>query len=115
MKKIYGILIALFFKSGFLFSQVSSFPYNEGFEATFTQGTPAEFLPDGNGNEVASTNRIFRDGVNFRTGPGALAVIPISSFSGTIILSLDFLLLPERTLAFGRAVQQTEPAHALPL
>lgn len=91
MRKITGLLfLSILFCLPQLFAQVSSFPYNEGFEGTFTTGTAVDFIPNWNGNEVQTSSRIFRDGANMRTGSGALAVIPISSFAGTIILSLDF-------------------------
>ncbi len=91
MRKITGVLIlAILLNSEFLFSQVTGFPYNEGFEGTFTLGIPSDFIPNWNGNDVETSSRIFREGTNMRTGTGALAVIPISTFSGTIILSLNF-------------------------
>ncbi len=71
-------------------AQVSTFPYAEGFENTFTTGLNVQFLPNWTGNEVQTSTRIFRDGTNQQNGTGALAVIPISSFTADIVLDLNF-------------------------
>ena len=94
--------------------QISGFPYNEGFENTFTTGINVEFIPDWTGNEVATSDRIFRDGSNQNSGTGALAVIPTSSFTGEIIVNFSFSNLSDVIADFmARSVQNgtgTRPA-----
>jgi hypothetical protein len=89
-------------------AQIISFPYSEGFEATFITGTNVDFIPNWNGNTVQTASRIFRDGTNMRTGTGALGVVPISSFNGTIIVNLSFATLTNAVASFwARSVQNS--------
>lgn len=113
-KNLTAYLFILFITTLKLSAQISNFPYNEGFESPFTTGINVEFIPDWTGNEVAASNRIFRDGTNQNTGTGALAVIPISSFTAQITVSLNFSNLSDAVADFmGRSVQNgtgTRPA-----
>ncbi|MBL7922726.1 MAG: lamin tail domain-containing protein [Bacteroidia bacterium] len=71
-------------------AQINSFPSTEGFEQTFTTGLNVQFIPNWTANEVsATTSRVFRDSVNFRSGQYALAAIPTTAFSPEIVISLD--------------------------
>ncbi|MGI8892862.1 MAG: lamin tail domain-containing protein, partial [Bacteroidia bacterium] len=116
MRRFFKLLIIFvsFFVCKGLNAQVSTFPYDEGFESTFTTGLNVEFIPDWTGNEVATTNRIFRDGTNQRTGIGSMAVIPISSFTAQITVDLNFSNLSNAVADFyARSVQNstgTRPA-----
>jgi hypothetical protein len=114
MRQVLIILFSIIFVYGSSSGQVTSFPYDEGFESSFITGTNVDFIPDWNGNTVQASSRIFRDGTNMRTGTGALAVIPISSFNGTIIVNLSFSTLTNATANFwARSVQNstgTRPA-----
>ena len=69
-------------------SQVSSFPYSESFETVFTAGTDVSFIGNWTGNEVTPSNRIFQ-GTDPRTGSASLNIIPISTFTGEILISLN--------------------------
>lgn len=115
MRNIFkAYLLVAFLISTKLYGQVSIFPYNEGFESIFTTGVNVEFIPNWTGNEVTTSNRIFRDGTNQNVGTGALAVIPISSFTGEIILKLNFSNLTDAIVNFvARSIQNgsgTRPA-----
>lgn len=84
-----GLLILICSVISFqLIAQINSFPNNEGFEAVFTEGSDVEFISNWTGNTVASTNRIFQSG-DSRTGLNALAVQPISSFDGEILIAMN--------------------------
>lgn len=72
----------------YLFGQVNSYPYSEGFEAAFTQGTNIEFITNWTGNEVSTSSRIFQ-GSDARTGAASLNIIPTSTFSGEVLISLN--------------------------
>ncbi|MDQ3534378.1 MAG: lamin tail domain-containing protein, partial [Bacteroidota bacterium] len=73
------------------FSQISDFPYNQGFEDPFIAfGSNVEFKDDWTGNHVNNNNtRIFRSEKFIRSGRYALAVQPISSFDGVFTIELD--------------------------
>lgn len=71
-----------------LLSQINSLPHTQSFEQSFTTGTNVTFIANWQGNEVASSNRIFR-GTDARTGTGSLNVIPTSTFNGEVLISLD--------------------------
>ncbi len=68
--------------------QVDSYPFNEGFESTFAEGTDIEFISNWTGNDVRPTSRIFSSS-DSRSGGSSLAVQPLSSFDGEILLNLD--------------------------
>ncbi|PZX59607.1 lamin tail-like protein [Algoriphagus ratkowskyi] len=63
----------------------------QNFEGPFTiQNYPNEFLPDWFGNEIrASSSRIFQANGLGRNGSKALAVLPISTFDGELVISLS--------------------------
>jgi len=84
----YFTLVLFIYIANIGLSQVSSFPYSESYEVVFTTGTDVSFISNWTGNEVASSNRIFQ-GTDARTGTSSLNVIPISSFDGELLLSLD--------------------------
>jgi len=71
-----------------LVGQIASFPHTQNFESVFTTGTNVAFIANWQGNEVATSNRIFQ-GTDARSGTQSLNVIPTSSFSGEILISLD--------------------------
>jgi len=71
-----------------LVSQITSFPHTQSFEQVFITGTDVSFIANWQGNEVATTNRIFQ-GNDGRTGTHSLNVIPTSSFSSELLISLD--------------------------
>ncbi|MEP4498378.1 MAG: lamin tail domain-containing protein [Ekhidna sp.] len=84
-----GILCLICLGLGFsVLAQINSFPENEGFEDSFVEGSDIEFVTNWIGNTVASTNRIFQTS-DFRTGANALAVQPITSFDGEILITLN--------------------------
>lgn len=70
-------------------SQINSFPTTESFEQAFATGNNVTFITNWTGNEVQVGSRIFQ-GANPRTGAASLNVIPISTFSGEILVSLNF-------------------------
>lgn len=80
--------ISLLLTCASLSGQVNSFPYNQSFEEAFTTGTNIAFIPNWTGNKVANSNRIHQ-GSDARTGASSLNIVPISSFSGEINLSLN--------------------------
>ncbi|CAN5457600.1 hypothetical protein BH23BAC1_BH23BAC1_02400 [soil metagenome] len=92
----------LFFNFFSAFSQISEYPYTQNFEQDFINfGVNVEFLPGWIGNEVRETSsRIFQTSVDSRTGSKALAVQPISSFDGIIIMDLDLTDIPTVELEF---------------
>ncbi len=71
------------------FSQITTLPASEGFEATFTQGTAIEFIPNWIGSSVAASNKIFQDMTDFNTGAAALSMIPTSAFNGDVQVKLN--------------------------
>ncbi len=84
----YFTLILLTCIANIALSQVSSFPYSESFETAFTTGTDVSFISNWTGNEVATTNRIFQSS-DPRTGSSSINIIPTSTFSGEVLISLD--------------------------
>jgi hypothetical protein len=73
-----------------LFSQISELPYVQNFSSSFIQtGENIQFLDNWFGNVVAESNRIFQQSETFFSSPAALAVIPLSTFKGEIIVKLD--------------------------
>ena len=71
------------------FGQISTLPASESFTTTFTQGTPATFIPNWIGSNVAASSKIFQDLTDFNSAPAALSVIPTSSFNGDVQVSLN--------------------------
>jgi len=69
-------------------SQINTFPNSESFEQSFTTGDNVAFITNWTGNDVNSSSRIFQ-GSDARTGSSSLNVIPTSTFSGEILISLD--------------------------
>ncbi|MBO6762294.1 MAG: hypothetical protein JJ909_15160, partial [Roseivirga sp.] len=92
-------LLIFFLCTQYLAGQVNSFPYTQGFEAAFTTGNNVEFITNWTANEVATTNRIYQ-GTDARTGSSSINIIPISSFSGEILISLDLTGINNPKLTF---------------
>ena len=86
-KLLYTFSLLLLSTAGF--SQISTLPASEGFEATFTQGTAIEFIPNWLGSTVAASNKIFQDLTDFNTGLAALSMIPTSAFNGDVQVKLN--------------------------
>ncbi len=80
-------------------SQVSSFPYSESFETAFTTGTDVAFISNWTGNTVATSDRIFQ-GTDPRTGSNSLNVIPLSTFDGEILISLNLTGISNPNISF---------------
>lgn len=80
--------LSFLFISISLSGQISTFPYSESFEETFTTGTDVSFITNWKGNTVANSNRIFQ-GSDARTSASSLNIIPISSFSGELQVALN--------------------------
>ena len=72
----------------FLLAQVNSLPHTQDFEQVFTTGTNVSFISNWEGNEVAATNRIFQ-GTDARNGSFSLNIIPTSTFTAEIFVSMD--------------------------
>lgn len=87
MKNLFLIFITFFTLS--IQAQISTLPYSQSFTSNFVEGNDVSFLPNILGNEVSSTNRIFRDDADFNSAPAAMAIVPTSSFNGEVIFSLD--------------------------
>lgn len=83
-----NFLLIFIFCTQYLIGQVSIYPYNEGFEEAFTTGNNVQFIANWIGNEVSASSRIFK-GANARTGSSSLNIIPISTFSGEVLISLN--------------------------
>ena len=88
MKKLL-ITVSLFFVALTTFAQINTLPATESFTTTFTQGTPATFIPNWTGSSVAATNKIFQDLTDYNSAPAALSIIPTSSFNGDVEVSLN--------------------------
>ena len=94
--------------------QINSFPASESFESAFTTGTDVDFILNWTGNEVSSSSRIFQ-GSDARTGSLSLNIIPISSFTGEVLISLDFTGINNPKISFyayskqNGAVSSTRP------
>ena len=91
--------IVLFLCAHLLVGQITSFPHTQSFEQVFTTGTDVSFIANWEGNEVATTNRIFQ-GTDARTGSQSLNIIPTSTFSGEILISLNMSSLLGGQVAF---------------
>ncbi len=92
-------LLALLLCTNYLLGQVNSFPYTQGVESAFTTGTNVEFLPNWIGNEVSTTSRIYQ-GSDARTGAASLNIIPTSTFSGEVLISLDLTGISNPRVSF---------------
>lgn len=85
----------LFLQLPKLNAQTITLPYKEEFETPFLTSSPGctkqecstEFLPGWTGNEVQLTSRIYLD-TNEQSGSNALGMIPLSSFTPEIVLTL---------------------------
>ncbi|KYG83865.1 lamin tail domain-containing protein [Roseivirga echinicomitans] len=80
-------------------SQINTFPYSESFEGDFTVGDQVTFISNWTGNQVKNSSRIFQ-GSDGRTGTASLNIIPISSFSGEVLIALDFTGINNPLLSF---------------
>lgn len=84
-----SIALFLMLTANIAVSQVSTFPYSESFEQTFKTGENISFIPNWTGNNVKPTrSRIFKS-TDGRTGSASLNVIPTSSFSAEMRISLN--------------------------
>jgi hypothetical protein len=83
------LLLFLGFLAFSIQAQISTLPYSQSFTSSFVEGDDVSFLPNILGNEVASSNRIFRDDLDFNSAPAAMAIVPTSSFNGEVIISLN--------------------------
>lgn len=101
----------LLFITNILLSQVNTFPYEESFEQTFTSGSNISFIPNWTGNKVATRNRIFA-GSDARTGNTSLNIIPTSSFSGEVLITLDFSGINNPKLTFYAYSKQNGSASS---
>lgn len=107
-------LLILLLCTQYMWAQINTFPYNQGFEAAFTTGTNVEFITNWTGNEVASSNRIFQ-GSDARTGIASLNIIPIGSFDGEVLIALNLTGINNPKVTFyayskqNGAVSSTRP------
>ncbi|HAP60981.1 MAG TPA: hypothetical protein DCR93_16260, partial [Cytophagales bacterium] len=86
------------------YSQVASFPYSQGFEASLTTGENVWFLEHWWGNDVRSSNsRIHIRNTPVVSGSQAIAVVPTSSFNGEVLFWADFRALVHPQLSFFAA------------
>lgn len=99
MKKIFTLLMLVLVINSAK-AQINSFPSTEGFEGQFTTGLNVQFLPNWTGNEVSFGTRIFADSTHQRTGASALGAIPTSTFSPTILVSLNLTGQSNMTMDF---------------
>jgi len=96
-----------------LVGQIASFPHTQSFEQVFITGTDVEFIADWQGNTIATSNRIFQ-GSAPRSGNHSLNIIPISSFSGEILISLDLTALQGASITFFAYSQQNSASATRP-
>jgi hypothetical protein len=89
LKFFFAVFLLLILAANITLSQINSFPSTESFEQPFSTGSNVSFILNWTGNEVQSSSRIFQ-GTDARTGTASLNVIPISTFSGEILIALDF-------------------------
>tara|TARA_R110001599_G_scaffold145336_2_gene327752 strand:+ start:6566 stop:13246 length:6681 start_codon:yes stop_codon:yes gene_type:complete len=80
-------------------SQINTFPSSESFEQAFTTGNQVAFIPNWTGNEVQNSSRIFQ-GTDGRTGTASLKIIPTATFSGEVLIALDFTGINNPLLSF---------------
>jgi hypothetical protein len=101
MKQLYTFIILFLFIKANIFGQIATFPYVQSFEEPLlATGENVEFLPFWTGNDVRNTSsRIFITSSSF-SGEKALAVQPISSFSGQIRIQANVQKLPYPILEF---------------
>ncbi|PIQ48913.1 MAG: hypothetical protein COW03_07525 [Cytophagales bacterium CG12_big_fil_rev_8_21_14_0_65_40_12] len=89
LKFFFTVFLLLILAANITLSQINSFPSTESFEQPFTTGSNVVFITNWTGNEVQASTRIFQ-GANARTGAASLNVIPISSFTGEVLIALNF-------------------------
>ncbi len=94
-------MVLLFAIPTYVCCQINSFPAAESFESVFTTGTDVAFISNWQGNDVRTTSRIFK-GTDDRTTPGngSLNIIPTSTFSGEVLISLDFTGISNPKISF---------------
>lgn len=100
MKKTVFTLIGLFLVTFTAFSQISTLPYSQNFDNEFTTGDNVEFIPNWIGNEVGTTNRIFRETTTFNSTPAAMAIIPTGGFNGEVIVDFNLAGYSDVSLSF---------------
>uniref|UniRef100_UPI0040488046 hypothetical protein n=1 Tax=Roseivirga sp. TaxID=1964215 RepID=UPI0040488046 len=89
LKFFFAVFLLLILAENITLSQINSFPSTESFEQPFTTGSNVVFITNWTGNEVQASARIFQ-GANARTGTASLNVVPISSFTGEVLIALNF-------------------------
>lgn len=96
IRYFYIVSLLLFFRQSMIWAQV------QDFEKDFViVNHPEAFLPNWSGNEVRATaSRIFQANQEGRNGSRALAVQPISSFTGTIYTKVDPVNYEQPKIAF---------------
>ncbi|MFT7055908.1 MAG: hypothetical protein ACJAR3_001538, partial [Roseivirga sp.] len=115
LSSFFTILSFLLLAANIALSQINTFPTTESFEQAFSTGSNVAFINNWTGNEVRSTSRIF-NGSDSRTGTASLNVIPTSSFTGEMLISLDFTSNNNPLLSFyayskqNGSVTSTRPA-----
>ncbi len=102
---VYFALLILFPLN--LLAQVTSYPYQQSFEETFTTGESVEFLPNWFGNEVQTGNRIYQSSNQAHNGNFSLAAQPTSTFSPEISLHLNTSSLAGAQVSFWLASEST--------
>jgi hypothetical protein len=115
LKFFFAVFLLLILTANITLSQINSFPSTESFEQPFTTGSNVVFITNWTGNEVQSSSRIYQ-GTDARTGTASLNVIPITSFTGEILIALDLTNNSNPLLTFyayskqNGAVSSTRPA-----
>ncbi|WP_323755777.1 Ig-like domain-containing protein, partial [Roseivirga sp.] len=99
MRSAIVIVSLLLLSANITLSQINTFPYSESFEGDFIAGKPVVFISNWTGNEVKDNSRIFQ-GSDGRTGTASLNIIPISTFSGEVLIALDFTGINNPLLTF---------------
>ena len=107
----YCLLLLALLSAQFVFGQIQTFPNNEGFENDFTVGDNVEFISHWKGNEVSTNRRIYQ-GSDARNGSASLNIIPISSFSGEVLISLDLTGINKPTIKFYAYSKQNGSASS---
>ncbi|MEC7752865.1 MAG: lamin tail domain-containing protein [Bacteroidota bacterium] len=94
--------------------QIGSFPYSQGFENAFTTGNNVEFITDWTGNEVSTSSRIFQ-GSDARSGSSSLHIIPTSTFSGEVLITLDLTGISNPKVTFYAYSKQNGASSTRPV
>lgn len=109
MRSIFSIAFLLC--TQWLLAQINSLSYQQGFEEPFVESSNVEFIPHWLANEVSSNKRVFQ-GTDARSGAFALHVIPTSSFTAEIKISMDLRNYKGALLSFYAFAKQNGSASA---